>query len=75
MIHLVKHFSPPPRKCPDVYFIFPLRYYKVTAALQLHVWVLHFTSLNLINSDFCLELYGTIYLLQVGGSRLAVRPT
>lgn len=46
MTRLVKHFYPPPYKCPEVHFIFPLHQYKVTADLQLHIWVLHFTSLN-----------------------------
>lgn len=50
--YLVKHFYPPACKCPKVHFIFPLCWYKVTADLQLYIWVFHFMSLNLINSDF-----------------------
>lgn len=57
--NLVKHFYPPPCKCPEVHFIFPLRQYKVTADLQLYIWVLHFMSTNSINSDFFLELSDT----------------
>lgn len=72
--HLVKHFYPPPCKCPGVHFIFPLCQYKVTADLQLYIWVLRFMSLNSINSDFFPELSDTLPL-QVGGLRLAVHPT
>lgn len=73
--HLVKHFYPPPCKCPEVHFIFPLHQYRVTADLQLYIWVLHFMSLNSIKSDFFLELTATFPLLQVGGLRLVARPT
>jgi len=31
--------------------------YKVTAGLQLHIWVLHFMGWNLIHTDFLLELW------------------
>lgn len=72
--HLVKYFYPPPCKCPEVHFIFPLRQYKVTADSQLYIWVLHFMSLNSINSYFFLELSDT-FPPQVGGLRLAVHPT
>lgn len=64
-----------PCKRPEVHFISLLRQYKVTADLQLYIWVLHFMSLNLINSDFYLELFATLPLLQDGGLKLAVRPT
>lgn len=41
---LVKHFYTQPCKCLAVHFIFPLHQYKVTADLQLYIWVLHFMS-------------------------------
>lgn len=68
-------FYPLACKCPEVRFISPLHQYKVTADLQLYIWVLHFMSLNSINSDFYLELSGTLLLPQDGGLKLAVRPT
>lgn len=66
---------PLPCKCPEVHFISLLRQYKVTADLQLYIWVLHFMSLHSINSDFYLELFATLPLLQDGGLTLVVRPT
>lgn len=58
---LVKNAHPPTCKCPEVHFIFPLNQYKVTTDSQLYIWVLHFTSLSSINSDFFLELCGASF--------------
>lgn len=58
-----------------MYFTFPLHHYKVTADLQLYIWVLYFMGFNSIDSDFSLELSDTYPLLQVGGLKLVVHLT